>query len=116
MRRTLPHTRYAEWPQKPTLGNPCRPFRPAVQVPQPAWSARLAEREAQRLAAIRAQLSTAKRKKAWSLADGTRTQRDIAKAAGMDEGGASRFFKTLRDLKAVADGPNPKKVLDVEVE
>jgi hypothetical protein len=64
-------------------------------------------------AAIRALLSTEKRRKAWALADGRATQREIAKKAAMDEGGASRFFKELRELGAVADGPNPKRLIEV---
>ena len=63
--------------------------------------------------AIRALLSTDKRRKAWVLADGSLTQREIAKKAGMDEGGASRFFKELRELDAVGDGTNPKRLIDV---
>lgn len=79
-----------------------------------AYEKRQAEREEQRLEAIRSLLSTEKRSKAWALADGTRTQRDIAKAARMNEGGASRFFKALRDLKAISDSPNPTRTLEMK--
>jgi hypothetical protein len=75
---------------------------------------REAQREAERRAAVGGALSTGKRRKAWSLADGTRTQRQIAQQAGMDEGGASRFFKTLRDLRAISDDPNPTRAMEVE--
>lgn len=75
---------------------------------------REAVREAQRRVAIKAVLSTGKRIKAWKLADGTRTQRQIAQQAVLDEGGASKFFKTLRDLRAIEDIPNPKRTLEVD--
>jgi hypothetical protein len=75
---------------------------------------REAKRDAERRAAVKGTMSTAKRRTAWSLADGTRTQRQIAQQAGMDEGGASRFFKTLRDLRAIVDDPNPRRAMEVE--
>lgn len=64
---------------------------------------------------IRALLSTDKRKKAWVLADGTLTQRELAKKAGMDEGGASKFLKSLREIGAISEGPNPEKTMEVAV-
>jgi hypothetical protein len=73
---------------------------PVADAYRDQFEVREAEREERRLDAIRAQLSTGKRKKAWGLADGSLTQREIAKAAGMDEGGASKFFKALRALGA----------------
>ena len=79
-----------------------------------AYRDREAQREVERRAAVKGTLSTAKRRKAWSLADGTRTQRQIAQQAGMDEGGASRFFKSLRDLRAISDDPNPRRAMEVE--
>jgi hypothetical protein len=75
------------------------------------------ERQAERTAELRAQvtalLSTDKRKRAWSLADGTRSQRQIAIEAGMDEGGASKFFKQLRALRVIEDSPNPTRTMEV---
>jgi hypothetical protein len=54
--------------------------------------------------AIRALLSTEKRKRAWDLATGKTTQGDIAKQAGMDRvrrAASSRTFETLvRSKKA----------------
>jgi hypothetical protein len=67
----------------------------------------------ERRRAIRSVLSTDKRMQAWKLADGSRTQREIAQAAGMDEGGASRFFKSLRDIDAISDSPNPVRSIEV---
>jgi hypothetical protein len=79
-------------------------LRPVADAYRPAYERRLT---------IRALLSTDKRKKAWALATGEMSQREIAKKVGMDEGGASRFFKELRELGAVGDGPNPKRLIDL---
>lgn len=75
---------------------------------------RQAERNAQRVASIKALLSTEKRWHAWRLADGSRTQRQIAQQAHLDEGGASKFFRALRSLRAVEDRPNPTRTLEVD--
>jgi hypothetical protein len=88
-------------------------LRPVADAHQDAYDERVAEREEQRLSAIRALLSTDKRKKAWSLADGSLTQRELAKRSGMDEGGASKFFKSLRELGALSDSSNPEKAIEV---
>lgn len=84
---------------------------PVADAYRDEYERREAERETERIATIRALLSTDKRRKAWALADGSLSQRDIAKAAGMDEGGASRFFKQLRELRAV-EGENPKRIME----
>jgi hypothetical protein len=63
--------------------------------------------------AVRDLLSTDKRKTAWALADGTLNQGQIAKEAGMAKGGASVFFKALRDIDAIVDDPNPKRAMEV---
>jgi hypothetical protein len=86
---------------------------PVADAYRDEYERRKAEREEKRLASIRALLSTEKRAKAWALADGTRTQRQIAKEAGLDEGGASKFFKALRDLEALTDSPNPTRATEV---
>jgi hypothetical protein len=88
-------------------------LRPVADAHQDDYDRRLAAREEQRLADIRALLSTAKRKKAWALADGSLSQRELAKKTAMDEGGASRFFKALRELGALSDSSNPEKTVDV---
>lgn len=90
-------------------------LRPIADAHQDAYDQRQAEREVTRLEAIRAQLSSDKRRQAWKLADGTQTQRQIARAVSMDEGGASRFFKSLRDLGALTDDTNPKRAVEVQV-
>lgn len=58
-------------------------------------------------------LSTPTRRKAWALADGTRTQREISKLAPLDEGATSKLFKTLRELGAIT-GTNPEHTLEID--
>ena len=89
-------------------------LRPVADAYQDEFDRRQAEREEQRLNAIRGLLSTDKRKKAWKLADGSRAQGVIAKEAGMTAGGASTFFKDLRELGALTDAPNPTRAVEVE--
>jgi hypothetical protein len=62
---------------------------------------------------LRDLLSTPTRKKAWQLADGTRSQRQISKQAALDEGATSKFFKQLRDLGAI-DGQNPTRTVEID--
>jgi hypothetical protein len=88
-------------------------LRPIADAHQDAYDERRAERDEQRRAAVAALVnSTDKRRKAWDLADGKTLQRDIAKAVSMDEGGASRYFKSLRDLGAI-EGDVPKRTMEV---
>lgn len=86
---------------------------PVADAHQDEYERRLAEREVQRIDAIRALLSTDKRKKAWTLADGSLSLTDIAKRSGMAKGAASPFFKSLRELGAISDSPNPKRMVEV---
>jgi hypothetical protein len=88
-------------------------LRPVADAHQDDYDQRQAEREKHRTAAIAALLSTDKRKKAWALADGSLSQREIAKKARMDEGGASKFFKSLRELGALSDSTNPARTIEV---
>lgn len=85
---------------------------PVADAYQDEYARRQSEREEQRLSEIRGMLSTEKRREAWELADGTKTQREIAKAVRIDEGGASKLFKALRELGAI-EGENPKRTLEV---
>jgi len=59
-------------------------------------------------------LGSPKRRRAWDLADGTRTQRQISQQAPLDEGSTSRLFKTLREIGAIADAPNPTKQVEID--
>ncbi len=76
------------------------------------------QRQAERLEAKRQQvrdlLSTVTRRKAWKLADGSRTQREISTEAALDEGATSKFFRQLRELGAVTEGSNPTRTLEVD--
>jgi hypothetical protein len=86
---------------------------PVADAHQDAYQARLAEREEARIEAIRALVANPKRRKAWSLADGNRSQREISKQAKLDEGTTSKLFKSLRELDAVSEGPNPKRTVEL---
>lgn len=86
---------------------------PVADAHKDAYQARLAEREKERIDATRALLANPKRRKAWSLADGSRSQREISKQAKLDEGNTSRLFKSLRELGAISDGPNPERTIDL---
>lgn len=86
---------------------------PVADAHQDEYDRRQAEREEQRLAAIRALLSSEKRENAWKLADGTRNQTAIAEESGMTKGNASMFFKSLRELGAVTDSSTPSRTVEV---
>lgn len=86
---------------------------PVADAHQDEYDRRQAEREEERLATIRALLSSDKRKKAWRLADGTRNQTAIARESGMTKGNASTFFKRLRELGAVTDSSTPSRTVEV---
>jgi hypothetical protein len=88
-------------------------LRPVADAHQDEYDRRQAEREAKRLDAIRAQLSSDKRKKAWELIDGAHTQTQIAAQAEMAKGGVSMWLKTLRQLGAISNDARPKKLVDV---
>jgi hypothetical protein len=88
-------------------------LRPIADAYQDDYERRQAERERQRIAAVRELLSSDKRRKAWALADGSRSQREIGRASGMDAGSASRFFSRLRELDALTASSNPERALQV---
>jgi hypothetical protein len=90
-------------------------LRPVADAHQEAYDRREAAREEERNAAIQALLSTDKRKKAWALMDGTRTQSEIVKGSGMTQSGVSMFLKSLRELGAVDDSSKPARKVDVSV-
>jgi hypothetical protein len=96
------------------LGDIRELLRPVADAHQDAYERRQAEREAQRFDAIRNELSSDKRRKAWALIDGTRTQKEIATQAKMAPSGVSMWFKALRALGAISDDPQPKKLVDVK--
>lgn len=91
-------------------------LRPVADAHQDEYERREAERHAQRIEAIKAVISTPKRKKAWRLLGPALNQTALAKAAGMDQAGASRFLKSLRELGAISDdGQNPTRLIEIEV-
>ncbi len=63
---------------------------------------------------VKGMLGSAKRRRAWDLADGTRTQRQISRQAPLDEGSTSKMFKTLREIGAIVDAPNPTKQVEID--
>lgn len=89
-------------------------LRPVADAHQDEYDRRQQEREAQRLESIKAQLSSDKRRKAWALIDGTRTQKEIANQAKMAQGGVSMFFKQLRELRAITDDARPTKLEELK--
>jgi len=86
---------------------------PVADAHQDEYNRRQAEREQERLAAIRTLLSSEKRQKAWKLADGTRNQTEISRLSGMTKGNTSTFFKSLRELRAVTASTEPARTVEV---
>lgn len=76
------------------------------------------ENQAQELeklkAAVALMVSSPKRRAAWDLVDGNRTQREISKHSTLDEGSTSKLFKALRELGAIVDAPNPTKNVEID--
>lgn len=69
-------------------------------------------REAERRAKVRELIANPKRRKAWDLADGKLSQREISKQSAVDEGATSRLFKALRELGAI-EGDLPRRTMEV---
>jgi hypothetical protein len=88
---------------------------PVADAHRDEYDRRQAERDAARAEAIKSIISTPKRKKAWSLLDGSRNQTALARDAGMDKAGASRFLKILRELEAISDDGNPRRLIEVDL-
>ena len=59
-------------------------------------------------------IASPKRRAAWHLADGTRSQREISKQSTLDEGSTSKMFKALREIGAIVDAPNPTRVVEID--
>jgi hypothetical protein len=90
-------------------------LRPVADAYQDEYERREAERHALRVEQIKAVISTDKRKKAWSLIDGGRNQTVLARDAGIDQAGASRFLKSLRELEAITEDASPRRLIEVEI-
>jgi hypothetical protein len=81
---------------------------------QPEYDEAQARKCEERKATVAGMLAASpKRRAAWNLADGSRSQREISKQSTLDEGATSKFFKALRDIGAV-DGANPKRTLELD--
>lgn len=81
---------------------------------RPEHEARQAEEREKLRAALAAMVSSPKRRAAWDLVDGTRSQREISRLSTLDEGSTSRLFKALRELGAIVDAPNPTKMMEID--
>jgi hypothetical protein len=82
-------------------------YRPEYEAGQAAARERLIKTVAE-------MVSSPKRKAAWKLADGTRTQRQISQQSTLDEGSTSKLFKSLRELGAIVDAPNPTRTVEID--
>jgi len=76
------------------------------------YQERQAAREAERRAKVSELVANPKRRKAWDLAGGKISQREISKQAALDEGSTSRLFRALRELGAI-DGDLPRRTMEV---
>jgi len=72
----------------------------------------LAKRDAKLRSSLRVLVgSSEKRAKAVFLMDGTRSQADLVKATGSDQGNLSRFIKSLAESKLISSDQKKPKVL-----
>lgn len=88
---------------------------PVADAYRDEFEKRQALRETARLAELAELLTNHSRAAAWKLCDGKHTQAEIAKQVGMDPGNASRFFKRLRELKALTDATKPTRAHEVKL-
>lgn len=57
--------------------------------------------------------ATSKKAKAILLMDGTRTQADITKACGINQGDLSSLVKKLKTTELLTDDPKPRLVISI---
>jgi hypothetical protein len=81
---------------------------------RPAYEERQAKARQDLRATVLDMVSSPKRRAAWELADGTRSQREISKQSTLDEGSTSKLFKVLREIGAIVDAPNPTKQVEID--
>lgn len=79
---------------------------------RPEYEATKAAERRKLVATVADMVSSPKRKAAWKLADGSRTQRQISQQSTLDEGSTSKLFKALRELGAIVDKPNPTRTVE----
>lgn len=82
-------------------------YRPEYEAAKAAERRKLAGR-------VAGMVASPKRKAAWKLADGSRTQRQISQQSTLDEGSTSKLFKALRELGAIVDKPNPTRTVEID--
>ena len=87
---------------------------PISEYYRPGYEAAKAEAREKLKKAVAEMVSSPRRKAAWTLADGSRTQRQISQQSKLDEGSTSKLFKALREIGAVIDTPNPTKQLELD--
>jgi len=81
---------------------------------RPEYEATIATQRERLRATVVDMVSSPKRKAAWKLADGSRTQRQISQQSTLDEGSTSKLFKALRELGAIVDKPNPSRTVEID--
>ena len=87
---------------------------PVADFYRAGYEERQANRRVRANAEVRRLLSSPKRQNAYMLADGTRTQRELSRESGLDEGSTSKLFKRLRELGAI-EGANPTHTMQVDL-
>jgi len=81
---------------------------------RPEYDAAKAAERRRLVATVAEMVSSTKRKAAWKLADGTRTQRQISQQSTLDEGSTSKLFKTLREIGAIGPEANPTRKVEID--
>jgi hypothetical protein len=87
---------------------------PIAEHYRPEWEAAKAARRAELMASVADLVASPKRRAAWNLIDGKRTQRQISQQSTLDEGSTSKLFKTLREIGAIDDGSIPVKLVEID--
>ena len=87
---------------------------PIAEHYRPEFEATKAERRRKLKQDVADLVASPKRRAAWDLIDGNRTQRQISQQSTLDEGSTSKLFKALRDLGAIVYEPNPTKKVEID--
>jgi hypothetical protein len=87
---------------------------PIAEHYRPEYEAAKAAERKKLVGTVADLVSSPKRKAAWKLADGSRTQRQISQQSTLDEGSTSKLFKALREIGAIVDKPNPTTTVEID--
>lgn len=87
---------------------------PIAEHYRPEFEAKKRERRARLKQTVADLVASPKRRAAWNLIDGTRSQRQISQQSTLDEGSTSKLFKVLEELGAIVKDPNPKKLVEID--